>query len=104
MKSARVTVNSGEVVVEAVGSLGGRGLSATANDALREALTTREAHRVALGRWVVLCLRPARHVRQRRGAWRPPGDETSRGESGTHLRPFGSGPTCGGMRGPAPAC
>jgi predicted transcriptional regulator len=51
MKKRRVTMNLDEDVVEALESLGGRSLSAVANDALRRAIAT-EAHRAALLRWL----------------------------------------------------
>jgi predicted transcriptional regulator len=51
MKKRRVTLNLDEDVVEALESLGGRSLSASANRALRQAVAT-EAHRAALGRWL----------------------------------------------------
>lgn len=51
MKKRRITLNLDEDVVEALESIGGRSLSATANDALREAVEA-EAHRRALLRWL----------------------------------------------------
>lgn len=51
MKKRRVTMNLDEDVLEALESLGGRSLSAVANDALRQAMVT-EAHRAALARWL----------------------------------------------------
>ncbi|MGH9063249.1 MAG: hypothetical protein ACRD0L_04620 [Acidimicrobiales bacterium] len=51
MKKRRVTMNLDEDVVQALESLGGRSLSATANDALRQSVAT-QAHRVALARWL----------------------------------------------------
>lgn len=51
MKKRRITLNLDEDVVQALETLGGRSLSATANDALRQALAS-AAHRAALGRWL----------------------------------------------------
>jgi len=51
MKKRRVTLNLDEDVVQALEALGGRSLSASANDALRRAVAI-EAHRAALGRWL----------------------------------------------------
>jgi predicted transcriptional regulator len=51
MNKRRVTVNLDEDVVEALEALGGRSLSAVANDALRQAVTL-HAHRAALSRWL----------------------------------------------------
>lgn len=51
MKKRRVTLNLDEDVVQALESVGGRSLSAAANDALRHAVAT-EAHRVALSLWL----------------------------------------------------
>ncbi len=51
MKKRRVTVNLDEDVLQALESIEGRSLSAVANDALRQAMTS-EAHRVALTRWL----------------------------------------------------
>jgi hypothetical protein len=51
MKKRRVTLNLDEDVVQMLESLGGRSLSAAANDALRKAAAT-EAHRQALARWL----------------------------------------------------
>ena len=51
MKKRRVTLNLDEDVAQALESIGGRSLSATANDALRAAVAV-EAHRAALGRWL----------------------------------------------------
>jgi predicted transcriptional regulator len=51
VKKRRVTVNLDEDVVEALESLGGRSLSAVANDALRHAVAI-HAHRAALTRWL----------------------------------------------------
>lgn len=51
MKKRRITLNLDEDVVEALKAIGGRSLSAVANDALREALEV-EAHRRALSRWL----------------------------------------------------
>ncbi|MGH8902925.1 MAG: hypothetical protein ACRDYA_14970 [Egibacteraceae bacterium] len=51
MKKRRITLNLDEDVVEALEAIGGRSLSAVANDALREALEL-EAHRRALLRWL----------------------------------------------------
>lgn len=46
-----MTLSLDEDVVHALEALGGRSLSATANDALRRAVAI-EAHRAALGRWL----------------------------------------------------
>lgn len=51
MKKRRVTLNLDEDVVEALEAIGGRSLSATANDALRGAVAS-AAHRMALSRWL----------------------------------------------------
>ncbi|MDQ6783605.1 MAG: type II toxin-antitoxin system CcdA family antitoxin [Actinomycetota bacterium] len=51
MKKRRVTMNLDEDVLQALESVGGRSLSAVANDALRRAMAT-EAHRAALARWL----------------------------------------------------
>lgn len=51
MTKRRVTLNLDEDVVQALETLGGRSLSATANDALRQAVAV-QAHRAALGRWL----------------------------------------------------
>lgn len=51
MKKRRITLNLDEDVVEALEAIGGRSLSATANDALRDAVAV-EAHRRALSRWL----------------------------------------------------
>lgn len=51
MKKRRVTLNLDEDVLQALESVGGRSLSAAANDALREAVAI-EAHRAALSRWL----------------------------------------------------
>ncbi len=51
MKKRRVTLNLDEDVVQALESVGGRSLSAAANEALRHAVAT-EAHRVALFLWL----------------------------------------------------
>lgn len=51
MKKRRVTLSLDEDVVEALEAIGGRSMSAVANDALREALEL-EAHRRALLRWL----------------------------------------------------
>lgn len=51
MKKRRVTLNLDEDVAQALESIGGRSLSATANDALREAVAA-AAHRAALARWL----------------------------------------------------
>lgn len=51
MSKRRVTLNLDEDVVEALEAIGGRSLSATANDALRDAVAV-AAHRVALARWL----------------------------------------------------
>jgi len=51
MKKRRVTLNLDEDVVEALEAIGGRSLSATANETLRDAVAV-EAHRRALARWL----------------------------------------------------
>ncbi len=51
MRKRRVTLSLDEDVVQALEALGGRSLSSTANDALRQAVAV-EAHRAALGRWL----------------------------------------------------
>jgi hypothetical protein len=51
MNKRRVTLNLDEDVLQALESLGGRSLSAAANDALRQAMVT-QTHRVALARWL----------------------------------------------------
>jgi predicted transcriptional regulator len=51
MKKRRVTLNLDEDVVRALETLGGRSLSAVANEALRQAVSA-EAHRAALIRWL----------------------------------------------------
>ena len=51
MKKRRVTLNLDEDVVESLEAIGGRSLSAVANDALRDAVAV-QAHRVALTRWL----------------------------------------------------
>ncbi len=51
MKKWRVTLNLDEDVAQALESIAGKSLSATANDALRAAVAV-EAHRAALGRWL----------------------------------------------------
>jgi hypothetical protein len=51
MKKRRVTVSLDEDVLQALESIGGRSLSAVANDALRQAMAV-EAHRAALARWL----------------------------------------------------
>jgi hypothetical protein len=51
MKKRRVTLNLDEDVIEALESVRGRSISATANDALRGAIAV-EAHRAALVRWL----------------------------------------------------
>jgi len=51
MSKRRVTLNLDEDVVQALEALGGRSLSATANEALRQAVAM-EAHRAALLRWL----------------------------------------------------
>ncbi len=51
MRKRRVTLSLDEDVVEALEAIGGRSLSATANDALRGAVAE-AAHRMALSRWL----------------------------------------------------
>lgn len=51
MKKRRVTLNLDEDVVNALEAIGGRSLSAAANDALKGAVAV-EAHRQALSRWL----------------------------------------------------
>ncbi|MDN5932378.1 MAG: hypothetical protein L0I24_15145 [Pseudonocardia sp.] len=51
MKKRRVTLNLDVDVVEMLEGVGGRSMSAVANDALREALES-AAHRVALREWL----------------------------------------------------
>jgi hypothetical protein len=51
MKKRRVTLSLDEDVIEALESLGGRSVSAVANEALRNAVAV-EAHRRALLRWL----------------------------------------------------
>ena len=51
MRKRRVTLSLDEDVVQALESLGGRSLSASANEALRQAVAV-EAHRAALTRWL----------------------------------------------------
>lgn len=51
MKKRRVTLNLDEDVVDALEAIGGRSLSSTANDVLRDAVAV-EAHRGALSRWL----------------------------------------------------
>ena len=46
-----MTLNLDEDVAEALEAIGGKSLSAVANDALREAMAT-HAHRLALLRWL----------------------------------------------------
>jgi len=51
MNKRRVTLNLDEDVVQALEAIGGRSLSATANDALRGAVAV-AAHQAALSRWL----------------------------------------------------
>jgi len=51
MKKRRVTLNLDEDVLEALEAIGGRSLSATANEALRGAVAV-AAHQAALSRWL----------------------------------------------------
>lgn len=51
MKKRRITLNLDEDLVEALEDLGGRSLSAAANETLRDAVSS-AAHRAALLRWL----------------------------------------------------